>query len=62
MVRVARRWKFQSSPERVWKQGSAAMLSGASTKDLGHRLRGKGYQVRRVRMDGDDWPMVLLLI
>jgi hypothetical protein len=45
-VKVAQRWRFQDKPERVWAQGTAAILPGASVRDLGHQLKSKGYQVR----------------
>ena len=41
-VRVARRWQFQKRPERIWKQGSAAVLPGASAKELGPAPERKG--------------------
>ena len=50
IVRVARRWQFKNTPARVWKQGSAALLTGASAQDLGQRLRGQGYQVRELNI------------
>ena len=45
IVRVARRWQFLDKPERVWKQGSAVVLPGASAQELGLQLKGQGYQV-----------------
>ena len=46
MVKVARRWRFQDKIERVWGQGTASVVPGASVRDLGRRLQAKGYQAR----------------
>lgn len=45
LVRVARRWRFHDKPERVWAQGTAAVMPGADVHDLGRELKSKGYQV-----------------
>lgn len=47
MVRVARRWRFAQTPERIYNQGSAEVLPDADVKDLGRLLSQKGYQVFR---------------
>lgn len=47
MVRVARRWRFAQTPERIYNQGSAEILPDADVKDLGQVLMQKGYQVFR---------------
>lgn len=47
MVRVARRWRFAQTPDRIYNQGSAEILPDADVKDLGRILNKKGYQVFR---------------
>ncbi|OWM83787.1 hypothetical protein CDL15_Pgr004218 [Punica granatum] len=45
IVKVARRWKFMSSPEAIRKQEYSDTLPRASIEDLGVILMGAGYEV-----------------
>lgn len=45
-ARIARRWRFASTPLRVHSQGMAQILPAARVTDLANLLSARGFHVR----------------
>lgn len=45
-AKVARRWRFAGTPQRVHSQGNAQVLPAARVADLANLLAARGFQVQ----------------